>query len=52
VRERDQNPRRAVGAGASPADPEPRGEAPDDLVAAVTELVDELVDGPDRSPNP
>jgi hypothetical protein len=48
VRERDLEAlRRAVGAGASPADPEPRGEAPDDVVAAVAEFVDDLVDGPD-----
>jgi len=37
----------AVGAGLSPADPDRGESADDDVVQAVVEFVDDLVDGPD-----
>jgi hypothetical protein len=37
----------AVGAGLSPADPDRADPPDDDMVQAVVEFVDDLVDGPD-----
>ena len=50
--ERDPRPRLAVGAGISPADPDHIPAAPDDVVQAVVEFVDELVDETEPGPGP
>ena len=50
--EREPQPRLAVGAGASPADPGYTVAAPDDVVQAVVEFVDELVDETEPGPGP
>jgi hypothetical protein len=44
VRDGDQPRHLAVGAGASPADPDPSGDGADDVVQAVADFVDDLVD--------
>jgi len=51
VSECDQVRDPAVGAGVSPADPDRgRTDSHDDLVQAVVEFVEELVDGADERP--
>ena len=50
MRERDHQRPGAVGAAASPGDPD--GDAPEDLVQAVVELVDDLVDETDPAISP
>lgn len=45
----DQSRHLAVGAGASPADPD-SGAGADDVVQAVADLVDDLVDDADPPP--
>jgi hypothetical protein len=50
VPERDQSRHLAVGAGASPADPDDTGASADDVVQAVADLVDDLVDDEDPAP--
>jgi hypothetical protein len=50
VREPDQSRHLAVGAGASPADPDVTGESADDVVQAVADLVDDLVEDADPPP--
>jgi len=50
--ERDPRPRLAVGAGVSPADPDHTSDPPDDVVQAVVEFVDELVDETEPGPGP
>jgi hypothetical protein len=50
VPERDQSRHLAVGAGASPADPDDSGESADDVVQAVADFVDDLVDDADPPP--
>jgi hypothetical protein len=47
VPERDQSRHLAVGAGASPADPDVSGESADDVVQAVADFVDDLVEDAD-----
>jgi hypothetical protein len=49
VPECDQSRHLAVGAGASPADPD-SGAGADDVVQAVADLVDDLVDDADPPP--
>jgi hypothetical protein len=50
VPECDQSRHLAVGAGASPADPGDSGAGADDVVQAVADLVDDLVDDADPPP--
>jgi hypothetical protein len=50
VPERDQSRHLAVGAGASPADPDDTEGSADDVVQAVADFVDDLVDGADPPP--
>ncbi len=45
----DQPRHLAVGAGASPADPGPSGDGTDDVVQAVADFVDDLVDDEGQS---
>jgi hypothetical protein len=52
VRERDQTRHLAVGAGASPADPDPTGDGAEDVVQAVADFVDDLVDDEEPPPAP
>jgi hypothetical protein len=52
VCERDQQRHLAVGAGVSPTDPDHPVEPPDDVVQAVVEFVDDLVDETDLGPGP
>jgi hypothetical protein len=47
VPECDQSRHLAVGAGASPADPDDTGASTDDVVQAVADLVDDLVEDAD-----
>ena len=48
----DQCRHLAVGAGASPADPDVSEESADDVVQAVADFVDDLVEDPEPSPTP
>jgi hypothetical protein len=51
VPERHESRHLAVGAGASPADPDDTGEGSDDVVQAVADLVDDLVEDADPPPS-
>jgi len=50
VPEQDQSRHLAVGAGASPADPDVSEGSADDVVQAVAAFVDDLVDDADPPP--
>jgi hypothetical protein len=52
VHERDQSLHLAVGAGVSPADPDVTEESADDVVQAVADFVDDLVEDADPPPTP
>ncbi|HEY7068613.1 MAG TPA: hypothetical protein VH479_00790 [Acidimicrobiales bacterium] len=45
--ERDDSRHLAVGAGASPADPDDAGDGQNDVVQAVADLLDDLVEDVD-----
>jgi hypothetical protein len=52
VCERDQSRHLAVGAGVSPADPDITRERADDVVQAVADFVDDLIEDADPPPTP
>jgi hypothetical protein len=52
VAERDESRHLAVGAGASPADPDVTWGGADDVVQAVADLLDDLVEDADPPPSP
>jgi hypothetical protein len=52
VRDGDQPRHLAVGAGASPTDPDVPGDGGEDVVQAVADFVDDLVDNEDPSAAP
>jgi len=47
VAESDDSRHLAVGAGASPADPDDSGDGTNDVVQAVADLIDDLVEDAD-----
>jgi hypothetical protein len=52
VHDGDQPRHLAVGAGASPTDPDASGDGADDVVQAVADFVDDLVDDEDSPAAP